>query len=234
MRNTINESFNRMFNTILESDESKWRYFDTSFTSLKNALVDFLKSNNIYYELSGQKADYHFAIDCTTKQAKMINDFIDENTVNEVKESCNEATMTEGRKTKPLFNDLYEEVYERLCKEPTDKRIANDKKFPGYKGVFTSFQLGVDYTRNGFDGITVSTKAGSSIADLDVDDEKEANKVKEKAKKFNVANLDYAKKIADEYGLDFVQKSDTFGVIYIPEGAPAKHPYGLNNEFASA
>ena len=56
-------------------------YFETRFTSLKNELRNYLKENDIYYELSGAIADYHFAIQANENQAEKINAFLDSVTI---------------------------------------------------------------------------------------------------------------------------------------------------------
>lgn len=66
---------------IKESDSQRYRYFNTKFRSLKDKLSEFLKQSNIYYELSGQIADWHFAILCNEDEEKRINDWLDENNI---------------------------------------------------------------------------------------------------------------------------------------------------------
>jgi hypothetical protein len=62
----------------------KYYNFDTRFISLKNALSDFLKNNNIYYELSGNYSYYHFEILADKIELEKINNFIDSQIVTEV------------------------------------------------------------------------------------------------------------------------------------------------------
>ena len=59
----------------------RYRYFNTKFRSLKDKLSEFLKKSGIYYELSGQIADWHFAILCNEDEEKRINDWLDENNI---------------------------------------------------------------------------------------------------------------------------------------------------------
>ena len=47
------------------------------FRSLKDELVQYLKDNNIYYELSGAAAGWHFEILTNNAGANKINNFID-------------------------------------------------------------------------------------------------------------------------------------------------------------
>ena len=57
--------------------------FWTRFTSLRNAVREYLKANNIQYELSGAIADYYFSIYCTDADAVKISAFIDSQTITE-------------------------------------------------------------------------------------------------------------------------------------------------------
>lgn len=57
--------------------------FWTRFASLRNAVRDYLKANNIQYELSGAIADYFFSIYCTDADAEKISAFIDSQTITE-------------------------------------------------------------------------------------------------------------------------------------------------------
>ena len=63
--------------TNTNTDGAKYRYFFTMFITLRDALRGYLKQNNIYYELSGQRAEYHFSILATDEQAEQINSFLD-------------------------------------------------------------------------------------------------------------------------------------------------------------
>lgn len=58
--------------------------FDTMFVSLKDQIVDFLKSNNICFEISKNGQYYHFEILTDSNGAKIINSFIDSVTIYEV------------------------------------------------------------------------------------------------------------------------------------------------------
>ena len=57
---------------------------ETRFISLRDALREYLKANNIYYELSGGPAFYHFEIKTDPAGAEKINTFIDSITITEV------------------------------------------------------------------------------------------------------------------------------------------------------
>lgn len=59
----------------------KYYNFDTMFRSLKNELCDFLKSNNIYYEVSAGAALWHFEILTDAAGADAINNFIEEGAI---------------------------------------------------------------------------------------------------------------------------------------------------------
>lgn len=61
----------------------KYYNFDTMFRSLKNLLKDFLIDNNIYYEISGTAAAWHFEILTDASGAAVINNFIDGVTISE-------------------------------------------------------------------------------------------------------------------------------------------------------
>ena len=50
--------------------------FHTMFRSVKNLLSDFCKESNIYYELSGGMADWHFEVYCSEDELKKCNDFL--------------------------------------------------------------------------------------------------------------------------------------------------------------
>lgn len=50
--------------------------FHTMFRSVKNLLSDFCKESNIYYELSGGMADWHFEVYCSEEELKKCNDFL--------------------------------------------------------------------------------------------------------------------------------------------------------------
>ena len=62
----------------------KYYNFETRFISLCDALRAYLKSNNIYYELSGGQAFYHFEIKTDPAGAAAINDFLDTQIITEV------------------------------------------------------------------------------------------------------------------------------------------------------
>lgn len=55
--------------------------FDTMFRSLKDALGQYLKENNIYYELSGAAACWHFEILTDPAGAAAINKFIEKGAI---------------------------------------------------------------------------------------------------------------------------------------------------------
>lgn len=62
----------------------KYYSFDTRFISLRNALREYLKNNNIYYELSGAYSYYHFEILVSPEELENINTFLDSQTITEV------------------------------------------------------------------------------------------------------------------------------------------------------
>lgn len=55
--------------------------FDTMFRSLKDALGQYLKENNIYFEISGAAACWHFEILTDPAGAAAVNEFLDNNTI---------------------------------------------------------------------------------------------------------------------------------------------------------
>lgn len=59
--------------------------FETRFISLRDALRGYLKTNNIYYELSGGPAFYHFEIKTDPAGAAEIDKFLDTQVIWEVK-----------------------------------------------------------------------------------------------------------------------------------------------------
>ena len=59
----------------------KYYNFDTMFRTLKDILCEYLKSNNIYFELSGVAADWHFEILTDESGATKINNFLDSVTI---------------------------------------------------------------------------------------------------------------------------------------------------------
>lgn len=59
----------------------KYYNFDTMFRSLKDILCKYLKNNNIYYELSGAAAGWHFEILTDAAGADAINKFIAEGAI---------------------------------------------------------------------------------------------------------------------------------------------------------
>ena len=59
----------------------KYYNFDTRFLSLRDALRQYLKDNNIYYELSGAYSYYHFEILATPKELEKTNSFLDSITI---------------------------------------------------------------------------------------------------------------------------------------------------------
>ena len=58
--------------------------FETCFISLRDALRAYLKNNNIYYELSGGPAFYHFEIKTDPAGAAAINKWLDTQIITEV------------------------------------------------------------------------------------------------------------------------------------------------------
>jgi hypothetical protein len=61
----------------------KYYNFDTMFRSLRNLLKEFLMDNNIYFEISGGAALWHFEILTDATGAQKINQFLDANTIGE-------------------------------------------------------------------------------------------------------------------------------------------------------
>ena len=61
----------------------KFYNFETRFLSLRDALREYLKINNIYYELSGGPAFYHFEIKTDTAGADAINNWLDTQVITE-------------------------------------------------------------------------------------------------------------------------------------------------------
>jgi hypothetical protein len=59
----------------------KYYSFDTMFRSLKDLLFQYLHDNNIYFELSGAAAAWHFEILTDAAGAERINGFLDDNTI---------------------------------------------------------------------------------------------------------------------------------------------------------
>ena len=59
----------------------KYYNFDTMFRSLKDLLKEFLIDNNIYFEISGGAALWHFEILTDQAGAQKINKFLDNNTI---------------------------------------------------------------------------------------------------------------------------------------------------------
>lgn len=62
----------------------KYYSFDTRFLSLRDSLKEYLKNNNIYYELSGAYSYYHFEILASPEELKNINAFLDTQIITEV------------------------------------------------------------------------------------------------------------------------------------------------------
>ena len=58
--------------------------FETRFISLRDNLREFLKRNNIYFELSGAYSYYHFEILADKTELEKINMFLDSETIKEV------------------------------------------------------------------------------------------------------------------------------------------------------
>lgn len=63
----------------------KWYNFETLFITLRDGLRKFLRDNGIKYELSSCGPGYHFEILTDQAGADMINRWLDENTITEVR-----------------------------------------------------------------------------------------------------------------------------------------------------
>jgi hypothetical protein len=59
----------------------KYYNFETMFISLAEKIGDFLKDNNIYFEISKNGQYYHFEILTDAAGAAAINNFLDNNTI---------------------------------------------------------------------------------------------------------------------------------------------------------
>jgi hypothetical protein len=59
----------------------KYYSFETIAKSLKNKLKSFLLDNNIYFEISGVAAGWHFEILTDASGVEMINNFLDNSTI---------------------------------------------------------------------------------------------------------------------------------------------------------
>ncbi len=59
----------------------KYYNFESMFISLVIKLGDFLKENNIYFEISKNKQYYHFEMLTDAAGAALINNFLDNNTI---------------------------------------------------------------------------------------------------------------------------------------------------------
>ena len=59
----------------------KYYNFETMFISLATKIGDFLKENNIYFEISKNRQYYHFEILTDEAGAAAINEFLDNNTI---------------------------------------------------------------------------------------------------------------------------------------------------------
>ena len=62
----------------------KYYNFGTMFLTLRNALREYLKSNNIYYELSQNGSYYHFEILVNGAELEKVNAFLDTQIITEV------------------------------------------------------------------------------------------------------------------------------------------------------
>ena len=62
----------------------KYYNFETMFLTLRNALREYLKSNNTYYELSQNGYYYHFEILADAAELEKINAFLDMQCITEV------------------------------------------------------------------------------------------------------------------------------------------------------
>ena len=59
----------------------KYYNFESMFISLATKLGDYLKENNIYFEISKNGQYYHFEILTDEAGASSINNFLDNNTI---------------------------------------------------------------------------------------------------------------------------------------------------------
>lgn len=59
----------------------KYYNYETMFISLAEKIGDFLKENNIYFEISKNGRYYHFEILTDAAGAALINNFLDNNTI---------------------------------------------------------------------------------------------------------------------------------------------------------
>lgn len=62
----------------------KYYNFFTMFRSLKDLLTEYLKNNNVYYELSGAAAGWNFEIKTDPAGAAAIDKFLDQHIITEV------------------------------------------------------------------------------------------------------------------------------------------------------
>lgn len=63
----------------------KWYNFETLWRSLKDDLRALLLCEGIKYELSGCGKGWHFEIFASVEEADMINNWLDQNTIKEVR-----------------------------------------------------------------------------------------------------------------------------------------------------
>ena len=59
----------------------KYYSFETITRTLKESLKHFLLDNNIYFEISGVAAGWHFEILTDASGVEMINNFLDNSTI---------------------------------------------------------------------------------------------------------------------------------------------------------
>lgn len=59
----------------------KYYNYETMFISLATKIGDYLKENNIYFEISKNGKYYHFEILTDAGGAAAINEFLDNNTI---------------------------------------------------------------------------------------------------------------------------------------------------------
>lgn len=59
----------------------KFYNYETMFISLATKIGDFLKDNNIYFEISKNGKYYHFEILADYNTAEKVNEFLDANTI---------------------------------------------------------------------------------------------------------------------------------------------------------
>ena len=63
----------------------RWYNFETLWSTLKEGLRALLIEHGIKYELSGCGRGWHFEILCGKEEVQLINDWLDQNTIKEVR-----------------------------------------------------------------------------------------------------------------------------------------------------